>query len=147
MCEEWVLMNHQDTKTPKSTPREPSEYVDRIATEIVDSAYRVHSELGPGLLESVYEVCLAHELGRRGLKVQRQVGLPVVYDSIRVDAGFRLDLVVDDAVIIELKAVDAVLPVHLAQVLTYLKLGDFKLGFLMNFNVTRIKDGIRRIVL
>lgn len=140
-------MNHQGAKTPRNTPREPSEFLDRIATEIVDSAFRVHTELGPGLLESVYEVCLSHELSRRGLKVRRQVSLPVMYDTIRVDAGFRLDLVVDDAVIIELKAVDALLPVHLAQVLTYLKLGDFKLGFLINFNVARIKDGVRRIVL
>ncbi len=140
-------MNHQDTKSPNGPPREPSDFLDRLATEIVDASFRVHRELGPGLLESVYEVCLEHELDRRGLKVCRQVNLPVIYDTIRVDAGFRLDLVVEDAIIVELKAVDALLPVHLAQVLTYLKLGNYKLGFLVNFNVTRIKDGIRRIVL
>ena len=140
-------MNHQDTKSPNGPPREPSDFLDRLATEIVDASFRVHRELGPGLLESVYEVCLEHELDRRGLKVCRQVSLPVIYDTIRVDAGFRLDLVVEDAIIVELKAVDALLPVHLAQVLTYLKLGNYKLGFLVNFNVTRIKDGIRRIVL
>lgn len=121
--------------------------MDRIATEIVDAAYKVHSELGPGLLESAYEVCLEHELTKRGLAVQRQVSLPVVYDSIEVDAGYRLDLVVDESVIIELKSVDAFQNIHLAQVLTYLKLGGYKLGFLINFNVAWIKDGIRRIVL
>jgi len=136
-------LNHQDTKTP----REPSEAVDRLATEIVDAAYKVHSELGPGLLESAYEICLEHELTKRGLTVRRQVSLPVVYDSIEIDAGYRLDLVVEESVIVELKSVDTLLQIHLAQVLTYLKLGGFKLGFLVNFNVTRIKDGIKRIVL
>jgi GxxExxY protein len=121
--------------------------VDRIAKEIVDAAYRVHSELGPGLLESVYEVCLEHELSQRGLNVGRQVSLPVIYDTIEVEAGFRLDLVIEESVIVELKSVETLLPIHLAQVLTYLKLGGYKLGFLMNFNVTRIKNGIRRIVL
>jgi GxxExxY protein len=140
-------MNRQDTKTPRVSPREPSERVDQIAKEIVDAAYRVHCELGPGLLESVYEVCLDHELSQRGLKVERQVCLPVIYDTIEVEAGFRLDLVVEESVIVELKSVETLLPIHLAQVLTYLKLGGYKLGFLMNFNVTRIKDGIRRIVL
>ena len=140
-------MNHQDTKTPRVSPSEPSESIDRIAKEIVDAAYRVHSELGPGLLESVYEVCLEHELSQRGLGVRRQVSLPVIYDTIEVEAGFRLDLVVEESVIVELKSVESLLPIHLAQVLTYLKLGGYKLGFLMNFNVTRIKDGIRRIVL
>lgn len=121
--------------------------MDRVATEIVDAAYKVHSELGPGLLESAYEICLEHELTKRGLTVQRQVSLPVVYDSIEIDAGYRLDLVVEDSVVIELKSVDALLQIHVAQVLTYLKLGGYKLGFLMNFNVTRIKDGVKRIVL
>jgi len=121
--------------------------VDRVATEIVDAPYKVHSELGPGLLESAYEVCLEHELAKRGLAVRRQVSLPVVYDSIEIEAGYRLDLVVEESVIVELKSVDTLLQIHLAQVLTYLKLGGFKLGFLVNFNVTRIKDGIKRIVL
>lgn len=121
--------------------------MDRVATEIVDAAYKVHSELGPGLLESAYEICLEHELTKRGLTVQRQVSLPVVYDSIEIDAGYRLDLVVEDSVVIELKSVDALLQIHVAQVLTYLKLGGYKLGFLMNFNVTRIKDGVKRIFL
>jgi GxxExxY protein len=140
-------LNHQDTKTPRVSPREPSEAVDRIATEIVDAAYRVHSELGPGLLESAYEVCLHHELTKRGLTVRKQVSLPVIYDSIEIDAGYRLDLVVEDSVIVELKSAETLLQIHVAQVLTYLKLGGYKLGFLINFNVTRIKDGIKRIVL
>ena len=140
-------MNHQDTKTPRVPPKEPSEAVDRVATEIVDAAYRVHSELGPGLLESAYEMCLEHELKKRGLTVRRQASLPVVYDSIEIEAGYRLDLVVEDSVIVELKSVDTLMQIHVAQVLTYLKLGGFKLGFLMNFNVTRIKDGMKRIVL
>ena len=140
-------MNHQDTKTPRVPPKEPSEAVDRVATEIVDAAYRVHSELGPGLLESAYEMCLEHELKKRGLTVRRQASLPVVYDSIEIEAGYRLDLVVEDSVIVELKSVDKLMQIHVAQVLTYLKLGGFKLGFLMNFNVTRIKDGMKRIVL
>ena len=137
----------QGTKTPSDSPREPSEAVDRVATEIVDAAYKVHSELGPGLMESVYEVCLAHELAKRGLAVRRQVQLPVVYDGIEFEAGYRIDLVVQDLVIIELKSVESLLQIHVAQILTYLKLGGYKLGFLVNFNVNRIKDGIKRIVL
>ena len=121
--------------------------MDRVATEIVDAAHKVHNELGPGLLESVYEVCLEHELVKRGLTVRRQVSLPVVYDSVEIEAGYRLDLVVADSVIVELKSVDTLLQIHVAQVLTYLKLGGYRLGFLVNFNVTRIKDGMNRIVL
>ena len=113
----------------------------------MDAAYTVHRALGPGLLESVYEVCLAHELTRRGHKVERQVSLPVVYDSVRLDAGLRLDLLVENSVVIEVKAVEALLPVHQAQLLTYLKLTGHRLGLLLNFNVPVIKDGIRRMVL
>jgi GxxExxY protein len=140
-------LNHQDTKTPRESPRGPSEDVDRVATEIVDAAYQVHSQLGPGLLESAYEICLEHELTKRGLTVRRQVNLPVVYDSIEIEAGYRLDMVVEDTVIVELKSVDNLLQIHVAQILTYLKLGEYKLGFLVSFNVPRIKDGIKRIVL
>ena len=120
---------------------------DEIAKVVVDAAYTVHRALGPGLLESVYEVCLVHELVKRGLKVERQVSLPVVYDSVRLDAGLRLDLLVENAVIVELKAVEVVLPVHATQLLTYLKLTGHRLGLLINFNVRLIKDGIQRIVL
>lgn len=118
-----------------------------MARQIVDAAFAVHSALGPGLLESVYEICLVHELGKRGLKNERQVSLPVVYDGVRLDGGLRLDLVVEGAVVVELKAVDALTDVHIAQVLTYLKLSGHRLGLLINFNVARIKDGIRRVAL
>lgn len=118
-----------------------------IARQVIDAAYRVHTALGPGLLETVYEVCLIYELGKRGLRTQRQVLVPVVYDDVQLDAGFRIDVLVENDVLFELKAVDALLPVHTAQVLTYLKLTGHRLGFLMNFNVPRIKDGIQRLVM
>jgi GxxExxY protein len=120
---------------------------DKIGSAIVDCAFRVHSELGPGLLENVYEICLWHEFGKRGLKVERQVVLPVKYDTIQFDEGYRLDLVVANSVIIEVKAVEEIHPVHRAQILTYLKFTKHRLGYLINFNVPVIKDGIRRIVL
>ena len=118
-----------------------------MAGEVADAAYTVHRALGPGLLESVYEVCLAHELGKRGLKVERQVTLPILYDSVRLDAGLRLDILVQDCLAVELKAVDALLPVHQAQLLTYLKLAGHRLGLLINFNVPVIKNGIKRMAL
>ena len=119
---------------------------ERVATHIVDAAFKVHSTLGPGLLESVYEICMAHELEKRALNVQKQMMLPVIYDDLRLDAGLRLDLLVEDRVIVELKAVDRLLPVFEAQVLTYLKLTGKRLGLLINFNVPRIKDGIKRFI-
>lgn len=137
-------MNHQGTKAPR---REISSEMDEVAKQVVNAALAVHRGLGPGLLESVYEICLAHELRKRGLKVERQLELPVAYDGIRLDAGFRLDLVVNDCLIVELKTVDALLPIHHAQVLTYLKLSNHRLALLINFNVTLIKDGIKRIAL
>ena len=137
-------MNHHDTKAPRE-PVGPE--VDGVARSIVDAAFAVHTALGPGLLEGVYEVCLAHELTKRGLKVERQIHLPVVYEDLRLDAGLRLDMVVSDCVIVELKAVEAVLPVHKAQMLTYLKLTGHRLGLLINFNVPLIRDGIKRIIL
>jgi GxxExxY protein len=120
---------------------------EKIATAIIDSAFKVHKALGPGLLESVYDVCLTHELRIRGLKADSQVAVPIVYDGLQVDAALRLDLLVNDAVIIELKAVEKLIPLYDAQVLSYLKLMKKRLGFLINFNVPLIKDGIRRIVL
>jgi GxxExxY protein len=120
---------------------------ENAAKVVVDCAFRVHSQLGPGLLESVYEVCLAHELHKSGLPFENQLSLPVVYDDIRLDAGLRLDFLVAGAVIVELKAVEHLLPVHQAQVLTYLKLTGHRLGLLINFNVPQIKNGIRRVVL
>ena len=112
---------------------------------IVDAAMKVHSALGPGLLESAYEACLKHELSKRGLMVASQVMLPVQYDGVAIDAGYRIDLLVEDAVVIELKAVEKVVPIHEAQLLTYLKLSGKKLGLLLNFNVLHMKDGIKRI--
>ncbi|MGC3992171.1 MAG: GxxExxY protein [Chthoniobacteraceae bacterium] len=134
-------MNHQDTKTPSL------EEVDGVAKQIVDAAFKVHSSLGPGLLESVYEVCLAHELHRRGLSFDRQVSLPVEYEGLRLESGLRLDLLVADCVIVEIKAVEALLPVHKAQLLTYLKLSGHHIGLLINFNTPLIKDGIKRLAL
>lgn len=120
--------------------------IDRVGRQIVDAAYRVHSALGPGLLESVNETCLAHVLTKRGFEVRRQVERPVLFDGLRLETAFRIDLVVDDLIIVELKAVEHVLPVHVAQVLTYLKLSGYRLGYLINFNVPIIKSGIRRLI-
>ena len=117
-----------------------------IAKEIVDAAFRIHTTLGPGLLESVYQTVLAYELSRRGLHAVGQQAIPVVYDSIRIDTGFRADLVVEDRVIVEIKSVEVLLPVHKKQLLTYLRLADKRLGLLINFHVALIKDGITRIV-
>jgi GxxExxY protein len=120
--------------------------VDRVTAAIVDSAMKVHSALGPGLLESVYEKCLKHELTKRGFKVESQLWLPVVYDGVQVEGGYEVDLLVEIAVIIELKVVEKILEVHKAQLLSYLKLGDKSVGLLINFNVVHLRDGIRRLV-
>ena len=117
-----------------------------IAKEIVDAAYKIHTRLGPGLLESVYESVLSHELAKRGLSVLRQQGIPLVYEEIKFDEGFRADLVVGNKVIVELKSVELIAPVHKKQLLTYLRLADKKLGLLINFGEALIKDGITRIV-
>ena len=121
--------------------------VEQVAKVVVDGAYRVHKALGPGLLESVYEVCLAHELRQRGLAVATQVVLPVVYDGAQLDAGLRLDMLVADCLIVEVKSVETMNPVFKAQLLTYLKLSGRRLGLLINFNVPVIKNGIKRMVL
>ncbi len=120
--------------------------LNRVSGAIVDSAMKVHTALGPGLLESTYEACLAFELTDRGLQVRTQLVLPIVYRSVRLDAGYRLDFLVEDSVVVELKAVESVLPIHEAQLLSYLKLSGKKLGLLINFNVVHLKDGIRRMV-
>lgn len=117
-----------------------------IAKEIVDAAFPIHMALGPGLLESVYDAVLAYELGRRGLRTVRQQPIPVIYAAIRIDTGFRADLVVEDKVIVEVKSVEILAPVHKQQLLTYLRLADKRLGLLINFHVALIKDGITRIV-
>ena len=117
-----------------------------IAKEIVDAAFKIHTSLGPGLLESVYESVLAYELGKRGMRVERQQPLPVIYEKVRLEEGFRADLVVSDKVIVELKSVEEIAPVHKKQLLTYLRLADKRLGLLINFGEARIKEGITRIV-
>lgn len=113
---------------------------------ILDAAYRVHTALGPGLLESAYEACLAYELRNEGLKVLTQVPLPLVYREVKLDAGYRLDLLVEDLVIVEVKAVDSLAAIHQAQVISYLKLSGKKLGIIINFNCLHLRDGIRRVV-
>lgn len=120
--------------------------LNKISEIVIGCAIKVHKALGPGLLESTYEVCLVHELNKAGLKVQSQVALPVIYDGIKLDAGYRIDLLVEDLVIVELKAVDSLLPIHEAQLLSYLKLSNKKLGLLINFNVKLLKNGIKRLV-
>ena len=117
-----------------------------IAQQIVDAAYRVHNTLGPGLLESVYQAALAYELEKRSLHIAREQAIPVVYESVRIQTGFHADLIVQDRVIVEIKAVEVIAPVHKKQLLTYLKLADKRLGLLINFNVPLIKQGITRIV-
>jgi GxxExxY protein len=120
--------------------------LERIAQIIVDSVFRVHRKLGPGLLESVYSICLAHEPRKRGLKVEREVKLPIVYDDIRLESALRLDLVVESRIIVEAKAVEKLIPLSESQLFTYLKLTGLELGFLVNFNVSLIKDGIKRVI-
>jgi GxxExxY protein len=116
-----------------------------IAREIVDAAFRIHTTLGPGLLESVYESVLAYELTRRGLHIARQQAIPVVYENVRIDEGFRADSIVEDKVIVEIKSVEELGHVHKKQLLTYLRLADKRLGLLINFNTELIKNGITRI--
>jgi len=116
-----------------------------VAKQIVDAAYRIHTSLGPGLLESAYAAVLAYELEKPGLRTVRQQVVPIIYQSARIETGFRADLIVEDKVIVEIKSVEAVTPVHKKQLLTHLRLADKRLGLLINFNVTLIKDGITRI--
>jgi GxxExxY protein len=120
--------------------------LDRITGEIVDAAMRVHTALGPGMLESVYEKCLKHELVKRGLRVESQVWVPVIYDGVKIEGGYKIDLLVQAEVVVELKVVEQVLEVHKAQLLSYLKLSDKHVGLLINFNVVHLRDGIRRLV-
>ncbi len=120
--------------------------IEEVAGQIVDSAIRVHAALGPGLLESAYQKCLIHELQRRRVRAEAEVYLPVEYDGMRIDAGYRIDMRVDGKIIVENKAVDQVLPIHIAQLLTYLKLSGCPIGFLLNWKVRRMKEGIQRLV-
>ena len=118
-----------------------------LTYKIIGCVYKVHSGLGPGLLESTYEVCLEYELLKLGLRVDRQKLLPVVYEEIKLDAGYRIDLLVNELIILELKSVDEIAPIHKAQLMTYLKLSGLKLGLLLNFNVQNMKMGISRIIM
>ena len=117
-----------------------------LAETIIGSAIEVHRSLGPGLLESAYNGCLAHELGLRGVPFRRQVPVPVIYKGVRLDCGYRVDFVVDEAIVVELKSVESILPIHQAQVITYLKLLQVSEAFLINFNVTRLVDGLRHLL-
>ena len=121
--------------------------LNEISYEVIGAAYKVHSSHGPGLLESTYEVCLEYELVNRGIQVSRQKALPVTYKDIMLDAGYRIDLLVESALIVELKSVDEIIPIHKAQLMTYLKLSGLKLGLLINFNVIDLKQGISRIIM
>ena len=120
--------------------------IEEVASHIVDSAIRVHTAFGPGLLESAYQRCLVHELRKRGLRTETELSLPIEYDGIKIDAGYRVDMRVEECILVENKAVDQLLPIHVAQLLTYLKLSGCTLGFLLNWKVKRMKDGIRRMV-
>ncbi len=118
-----------------------------LASSILKCAYKVHSALGPGLLESAYEECLHYELDKNGLSVIKQKPMPLVYEKKKLDLGYRIDLFVEGKVIIEIKSIDALNPVHFAQLMTYLKLSECRIGFLINFNVQSLKDGIKRIII
>jgi len=120
--------------------------LEELAAKVVNAAYSVHKGLGPGLLESVYEICMCHELSKAEIPFKRQVEMPIMYDNIRLDAGLRIDILINEKIVVELKAVEKMVPLYEAQLLTYLKLTGLKLGFLINFNVPLIKDGIKRIV-
>jgi GxxExxY protein len=137
-----IFMNHRVTETQRGPI---SAHINRSSGIVIDAVYAVHFQIGPGLLESVYEKCLAHAIRRRGLFVQRQVVLPIEFEGLRLPSGLRIDMLVNGCVIVEIKAVEAVLPVHRAQLLTYLKLSEHRVGLLINFNVPLIKDGITRM--
>jgi GxxExxY protein len=123
------------------------EDLNKITYGIIGAAYAVHSKLGPGLLESTYQICLEYEIMKKGLKVECQRLLPVIYDDIKLDNGYRIDLLVENSIIVELKSVDEIAPVHKAQLMTYLKLSGKKLGLLINFNVKDLRQGITRIIM
>jgi GxxExxY protein len=117
----------------------------RIGTEIITASMRLHSVLGPGLLESTYEACLAYELSKRALRARRQISMPLRYDELVIEDAYRIDLLIDDLVVVEVKSVETVHPVHRGQVLSYLRMGGYRLGYLLNFNVAHMRDGIVRM--
>ncbi len=120
--------------------------INKLTEIIIGNAIDVHKHLGPGLLESAYEECLSYEFQLSGLKIERQKPVPVIYKEVKLECGYRIDIIVENLVIIELKSVDAISPVHVAQILTYMKFAEKKIGLLINFNVLRLKDGIRRFI-
>jgi len=120
---------------------------EEVFKKILDCSFQVHNALGPGLLESAYEECLYYELTQSGLKVEKQTALPLVYKEVKLETGYRIDLIVENSIIIEIKSVESLTDIHLAQILTYLKLSNCKLGLLVNFNVRHLKDGIKRVIL
>jgi len=121
--------------------------INQITHEILDSAYKVHTKLGPGLLESAYQACLAYELKKKGLTVETEKALPLIYEDIKLECGYRIDILVEDKVIVELKSVETFTDVHVAQILTYLRLSEKKVGLLLNFNEKSLRKGIKRIIL
>jgi GxxExxY protein len=129
------------TSATISNPR-----INRITGAVITAAMKVHSHLGPGLLESAYEACLAHELRKQNFRVAQQVGLPVVYDGERIELGYRIDLIVEDLVVVEIKCVEAINPVHQAQLLSYIRLSGRHIGLMINFHVAHLRDGIKRMV-
>lgn len=133
-----TLRIHKDTNDVK---------LEKLASIVIDCAFKIHKTLGPGLLESSYEECMYFEIVKRGLKVEKQKALPLIYEEVKMEVGYRIDLIVENKLIIEVKAVEALNDVHLAQILTYLKLSENKLGLLINFNVALIKNGIKRVIL
>ena len=134
-------LNHRDTEGTEEEGKDP------LTAAVIGAAIEVHRALGPGLLESAYEECLCHELSLRGIPFERQRSLPVAYKKVHLDCGYRIDLVIDERLVVEVKAVDALNPLHQAQVLTYLKLSGLRIGLLINFNSTVLKDGLKRIKL
>lgn len=136
-------MNHEDAKDTKMSQRD----IEEVAKILIDAAIKVHRALGPGLLESAYQICLAYELRKRGLRVECEVPQPVEYDGQLLETGYRIDMIVEGMIIVENKAVEALLPIHQAQLLTYMRLRKCTLGFLLNWHVTLLKDGIKRMKL
>ena len=121
--------------------------IEKVFKKVLDCSFQVHTALGPGLLESAYEECLYYELMQLGLKVEKQKPLPLIYKEVKLEAGYRIDLLVENQVIVEIKSVESLADIHMAQILTYLKLSECKLGLLVNFNVKHLKDGIKRVIL
>lgn len=140
------MMNKSPLSTPRTQSTNNAEVLNKITETIISAAINVHRALGPGLLESAYEACMVYDLLKTGLKVEQQKPLPIIYRGVKLNCGYRLDLLIDSKVIVEIKSMEKVLPIHEAQLLSYLKISGHKVGLLINFNVKALKDGIKRIV-